>query len=242
MEREDAAPSAAERLSEPDRKERLRIRFEDCVFDSDTREVLRSGRSVPLSPKAFHLLEILIRERPKAIDRRQIHKELWPGIYVSEANLPNLISELRAALRDDSQRPRIIRTVRTFGYAFRAPATAAGPVAAPSGRRLLYRLVWGDREIALAPGENLIGREEDALIWIDDAQVSRRHARILVGESGAVLEDLGSKNGTYLRGKRIRSAADLADGDLIAVGPASMVFRVLRQTQSTASAADHRSD
>ena len=99
-----------------------------------------------------------------------------------------------------------------------------------------YRLIWGNREIALAPGENLLGRDESAVVWIDEAQVSRRHARIVIGESKAVLEDLGSRNGTRLRGEKIRSAVELADGDLIAVGSASMVFRILQQMASTASA------
>ena len=69
---------------------------------------------------------------------------------------------------------------------------------------MIYRLIWGNREVALAPGENLFGRDEDAVVWIDDALVSRRHARIVIDETGAVLEDLGSKNGTYLRGRESR--------------------------------------
>jgi pSer/pThr/pTyr-binding forkhead associated (FHA) protein len=82
----------------------------------------------------------------------------------------------------------------------------------------------------------VIGREDDATLWIDDSLVSRRHARIVVDETGAVLEDLGSKNGTLLRGRRIESPTKLADEDLITIGPASMIFRVLHQTGSTASA------
>ena len=54
----------------------------------------------------------------------------------------------------------------------------------------------------------------------DEAQVSRRHARILIDESKAVLEDLGSRNGTRVRGEKIRTAVELADGDLITVGSA----------------------
>jgi DNA-binding winged helix-turn-helix (wHTH) protein len=212
----------------------LRIRFEDCVFDSDTREVSRAGRAVSLSPKAFHLLEVLIQERPKAIERRRIHKELWPGIYVSEANLPNLVAELRAALGDRARRPRIIRTVRSFGYAFAAPTTE-GSAAVSSDEGPTYRLIWGNREIALAPGENWIGRSSTAALWIDDSAVSRRHARILIGPSGAVLEDLGSKNGTRLRGRRVAGTRRLADEDSIEIGPAHLVFRVFNRTGSTAS-------
>jgi DNA-binding winged helix-turn-helix (wHTH) protein len=214
----------------------MRLRFGDCVFDSDTREIFRGGKPVHVSPKAFALLEALIARRPKATSKDELHSLLWPDTFVSDANLPNLVAELREALGDDAQEPRSIRTVPRFGYAFRAEAAieSAGP--AP----LAFRLIWGDREIALRPGENLIGREEGSALWIDDALVSRHHARIVIDESGAVLEDLGSKNGTLLRGRRIETPTKLADEDLITIGPASMIFRVLHQTGSTASATEEQ--
>jgi len=213
----------------------MRIPFEDCVFDSDTRQVLRGGRAVPLSPKAFHLLEILIRERPKAVDKHKIHKELWPGVFVTEANLPNLVAELRTAFGDQARRPRIIRTVRAFGYAFSAETQEATSAVPTSTAGPLYRLIWGNREIALVRGENVIGRAADSLLFIDHSSVSRRHARIKVGPSGAVLEDLGSKNGTLLHGKRITRPERLSDKDPIEIGPASLVFRIFKHTESTAS-------
>jgi DNA-binding winged helix-turn-helix (wHTH) protein len=213
----------------------MRLQFGDCEFDPDTREVFRGGKPIHVSPKAFALLAALIERRPKAISKDELHKHLWPDTFVSDANLPNLVAELRDALGDDAHEPRIIRTVPRFGYAFRAETS--GEVA-PSASA--FRLIWGDREIALRRGENVIGRDDGAALWIDDDLVSRRHARIVVDETGAVLEDLGSKNGTRLRGKRIRSPAKLADGDLITIGPASMIFRVLHQTGSTASASPLR--
>jgi pSer/pThr/pTyr-binding forkhead associated (FHA) protein len=60
----------------------------------------------------------------------------------------------------------------------------------------------------------------------------------VIDETGAVLEDLGSRNGTYLRGKRIEAPVTLADGDQLTIGPASMTFRVFRQTASTAAAVE----
>ena len=211
----------------------MRLRFGDCVFDPDTREVIRDDRPVHVSPKAFALLTALIERRPKAISKDELHGLLWPETFVSDANLPNLVAELRESLGDDAQEPRIIRTVPRFGYAFRAEAVGEpGTRTAAHG----FRLIWGDREIALRSGENVIGRDDAAALWIDDALVSRHHARIVIDETGAVLEDLGSKNGTLLRGKRIGSPARLVDEDLITIGPASMIFRMLHQTGSTASA------
>jgi DNA-binding winged helix-turn-helix (wHTH) protein len=209
----------------------MRLRFGDCEFDSDTREVFRGGRRIHISPKAFDLLATLIERRPKAISKDQLLGLLWPDTFVSEANLPNLVADLRESLGDDSHEPRIIRTVPKFGYAFSAEMATESP--RPDA--LAFRLIWGDREIALHRGENVIGRDDGVILWIDDNSVSRRHARIVVDEQEAVLEDLGSKNGTLLRGERVESPARLVDEDLITIGPASITFRVVHQTGSTAT-------
>jgi len=216
----------------------MRLASGDWVFDSDTREVIRKGAAVPLSPKAFDLLDLLIRRRPKAVSKADIHEHLWPGTFVSAANLANLVAELRAALGDDARASRILRTVPRFGYAFAANASAKAP--AVRSAPFTCRLVWGPREIALDPGENLIGRERDSVVWIDDVSVSRRHARISVDDSGATVEDLGRKNGTFLSGRRIEKPARLADKDAIKIGPASMVFRLFKRTGSTASTVGKR--
>ena len=210
----------------------MRLRFGDCVFDADTREVLRAEKPVHVSPKAFALLGALIERRPKAISKEELQRLLWPDTFVSEANLPNLVAELREALGDDAHAPRVIRTVPRFGYAFRADTYADSAGSPARG----FRLIWGEREIALRDGENLIGRDDGCLLWVDDPLVSRRHARIVTDASGATLEDLGSRNGTFLLGARIASATRLADGDLITIGPASMLFRVLQHVGSTAAA------
>jgi DNA-binding winged helix-turn-helix (wHTH) protein len=206
------------------------------VFDGNTREVFRGEQSLTISPKAFALLELLLESRPAAVSKADIHERLWPGIHVSEANLPNLVVELRAALGDDARRPQIIRTVARFGYAFSADTRPDRRLevdgAAP---RQVYRLVWGRREISLDPGENLIGRERDAVVWIDDESVSRRHARILITDEGATIEDLGSKNGTSVGDAKIGKPVRLSEKDIIKIGPATMRLRVLRRTGSTLS-------
>jgi DNA-binding winged helix-turn-helix (wHTH) protein len=219
----------------------MRLASGNWIFDSDTREVIRGGASLSLSPKAFDLLELLIRRRPKAVSKADIHEHLWGATFVSPANLANLVGELRAALGDDARHPLVLRTVARFGYAFAAEA-AAVPEKAPARPRTPFacRLVWGHDEVALDPGENLIGRDHDSVVWIDDASVSRRHARISVDDSGATVEDLGSKNGTFLRGRRIGKPARLTDKDAIKIGPASMIFRLFKRTGSTASTVEER--
>ena len=217
----------------------MRLAFGDCVFDSGTREVARSGGTLALSPKAFALLELLIANRPNAVSKEEIHERLWPGTFVADASVANQVAELRAALGDDAREPRFIRTVHRFGYAFVAGARpASAPAAARPPSTPICRLLWDGREIRLSKGVNGIGREEDVAVWIDDSSVSRRHARIVVDASGAWLEDLKSKNGTYLNGGKLRAAARLADRDEIRIGPARMVFRVYRRAGSTATASE----
>jgi len=215
----------------------MRIRFIGCIFDSDTREVVRDGELVPLSPKAFQLLDILIRERPKAISKERLHEELWPATFVSDANLANLVADLRAALGDDAKKPHIIRTVQRFGYAFTAEVEKMASAASEAaGRHAVFKLIWGDREIALKEGENILGRDETAVVWIDVYSVSRQHARVVVSGESATLEDLGSKNGTLLRGKKVEGRAPLQDGDEIRIGTVPMTLRRFSPGVSTQTA------
>jgi DNA-binding winged helix-turn-helix (wHTH) protein len=202
----------------------MRIRFEDCVLDLGTREVLRGERPVRLSPKAFELLQLLVEHRPNAVSKDDIHKSIWADVFVADGNLANLVSELREALGDDAHQPRIIRTVPRFGYSFPAPAEELTP-AAPAPDRSGFRVVWGEKEIALAEGENLIGRDENAAVRVDHVSVSRLHARIVIDGLAAKLEDLGSKNGTHLGGRRLAEAAALRDGDAIRLGSVLLTFR-----------------
>jgi DNA-binding winged helix-turn-helix (wHTH) protein len=208
----------------------MQLRFEDCLLDSGTREVFRGERQVHLSPKAFQLLELLARSRPTAISKEEIHQRLWPGTFVADGNLANLVNEIREGLGDDARQPRIIRTVQRFGYAFEAKAES---LPAPREGGVAYRLLWGDREIALAEGANLIGRDQDAVVWVDDVSVSRHHARIVIDASGARLEDLGSKNGTYVGSGKVGDAVSLRDGDAVRLGSVAMVFRRFEAGTST---------
>jgi len=215
----------------------VRVRFGGCRFDSDSRELWREGARQPLSPKAFQFLELLLSERPRAVAKQEIHQRLWPDSFVSDSSLARLAAEVRSALGDDAKTPRFLRTIHRFGYAFSGEvvAEAAAPGAAPAA----CRLVWAERQIPLLEGENLLGRASDVRVVIDLARVSRHHARIVVEGARAVLEDLGSKNGTFLRGQPLQAAAELADGDEICIGPAVLVFRtsVGNSTTETGTAA-----
>jgi DNA-binding winged helix-turn-helix (wHTH) protein len=208
----------------------MRIQFGECTFDAIRREVRRDDGVVHLSPHAFELLARLVARRPRAVSKDELLSVLWPRTFVTEASLAGLVAEIRRAIGDDAREPRHLRTVHGFGYAFSDGAAAA------ADEEAVYRLVWGAREVALAEGENVLGRDPLAAVPIDDATVSRHHARIVILAGGARLEDLGSKNGTWLRGRRIASPEALADGDEIRVGPAVLTFRAFVASGSTQSA------
>ena len=98
----------------------MRARFGPFVLDSASRQLLREGRGVPLSPKAFDLLILLVENRPRALTKGELHERLWPDTFVVDANLSNLVAELREALEDNAREPRFVRTVHRYGYAFAA--------------------------------------------------------------------------------------------------------------------------
>jgi DNA-binding winged helix-turn-helix (wHTH) protein len=198
----------------------MTIEIGECRFDTLRREVRRGAQRLHLSPKAFELLGLLLERRPRALSKDELFTRLWPTSFVTEASLAVLVAEIRREIGDDARAPRYLRTVHGFGYAF----SEDGVVAAEDGASV-FRLIWGVREVALSAGENLLGREAAASVHIDDATVSRHHARIVVEDGRARIEDLGSKNGTWVRGSRILGAWNLADRDDLRIGSVPMTFR-----------------
>jgi DNA-binding winged helix-turn-helix (wHTH) protein len=204
----------------------VHVRFGDFVFDSASRELTRDAKAVRLAPKAFDLLQILIEERPRAVRKEELRDRLWPDVVVDEANLKNLVGEIRAALGGE----KVIRTVPRYGYAFAAAAEDARQPAAQG------RLIEGDRVHRLKKGENVIGRDDDCSVVVDFTGVSRHHARITVEDGRFVLEDLDSKNGTWINENRVREPIDLRDGDCIRLGGVSVTFRSNVRASTTVSA------
>jgi DNA-binding winged helix-turn-helix (wHTH) protein len=210
----------------------MRLRFGDFVLDTDTRDLLRESRPVHLSPKAFQLLELLVERRPTAISKDSLYKLLWPNTFVVEANLSNLVGEVRAALGDNPRRPKFVRTVHGFGYAFSGGPQSEG-VATHRSHGVLYRLVWEHGRATFAEGEHVLGRDPALEVCVESSSVSRRHARLHIADGVAVLEDLDSKNGTFVNGQRITTAVRLSDRDQIGVGNVRLRFRILSAQPST---------
>lgn len=72
--------------------------------------------------------------------------------------------------------------------------------------------------------EETLGRGGEATVRVPDPAASRLHARLQRGPEGFRLEDLGSKNGLRLNGRRLRRAAGLRGGDVVALGGTRLAF------------------
>jgi hypothetical protein len=162
----------------------------------------------------------------RAISKAELQQRLWPSTFVEETNLAGLVAEIRRALRDSASSPTFIRTVYGFGYRFVGDVTTGMAATRSHASRAKLCVVWAKREMVLMEGANIIGREPDSTIQIDARGVSRHHARIVVAQDIAMLEDLGSKNGTLVNGRRISTAARLSDGDEINLGTVTLTFRI----------------
>lgn len=212
----------------------MRVRFGDFIFDAETRELLRGTAPVHLSPKAFRFLELLLTSRPKALSKADLQEQIWPNTFVSEENLASLAAEVRDAIGEEGRSARFVRTVYGFGYAFSGEATDGQRTPATPTRR--HFLAEGKREIELNAGENIVGRDVDAAVRIDDPTVSRHHARLTVEGAKVTAEDLDSKNGSFVEGKRLKAPRLLKSGDIVKFGSVVMTFRTYSPETSTESA------
>lgn len=209
------------------------IHFCGFAFDADARQLMRDGHEVHLSPKAFELLVILLGNRPRALSKADLQAQLWPDTFVSESNLAGLVKEIRRAVDDDPRHPKVLRTLHGFGYAFAAQVSEGESAAADTGRQGTFFWIIGDRQFRLPHGITVLGRDPDATVWFDLPDVSRLHARITVTAEAAVLEDLGSTNGTFVAGEKVDAPTVLRDGDEIRIGPVRLTFRGRRTAAPT---------
>jgi len=235
----------------------VRVRFGAFTLDVEVRQLTRAGEPLHLSPKAFDVLTMLVEQRPAVVAKSALRQRLWPDVHVVDATLTNLVAEIRGVLREGTADSTFVRTVHGVGYAFAGEAItqrragdigtrsrgeesstrSRGPESGTRSRRdeveqtrpTPFWLVWKDRPIVLAPGDNIVGRDAACGVWVDADAVSRRHARIRVpadgDERGVTIEDLSSTNGTYVQGRRVTGEIRLENGDRIRMGHATLVFR-----------------
>ena len=213
----------------------VRYRFGDFILDVPTRQLRDQTGEIRLSPKAFDLLHALVRNGARAMARAELHELLWPSTFVLETNLASLIAEIRRALGDSANTPRYIRTMHRFGYWFIGDVDESQATEAQA-ETVNYWVMWNERQVRLFEGNNVLGRAPDAAVWIDAPGVSRHHARIVVAGTTATLEDLDSKNGTFVRDRRVGAPFTLCDGDQIRLGSVVITFRIPPMAGSTVTA------
>ena len=190
----------------------------------------RNGALVHLSPKGFDLLATLIRERPNVLSKADLHARLWPKVFVSDASLAMVVNEVRAALGESARAPGFVRTAHRLGYAFEGHVRDLSETVG-------YWIVTDARQLLLHPGENIVGRDPKMSVRLDSPSVSRRHARIQVDGGRVLVEDLDSKNGTFLGDARVTALTPVADGDELRFGSVKTTLKAW-SADPTRTAAD----
>lgn len=120
-----------------------RYRFASFTISTARRQLLKDESPVPLIPRYFDLLVMLVERRREAVPRREIFDRVWSDVVVSDGALSQAIRTLRRALDDEAKEPRFLRTVSRHGYQFvagdvieeaedEAPLAVAAVAAAPA--------------------------------------------------------------------------------------------------------------
>jgi len=214
-----------------------RATFGPFVLDSDRKELTEDARRVHVPLKSFRLLELLVREAPRAMSREELYDLLWGETNVEDANLSNMISDLRAALGDSRSEPRFLKTVHGFGYAFVGEVVWSGDVRPTGSRSDVAVLLWNGQELPLREGDNVIGRHSDADIVIRSTGISRRHAVLRLSNGTATVRDLESKNGTFVGAALASHDTPIRDGDELRVGSILLTFRLVGGDDTTRTVA-----
>ena len=202
--------------------------FAGFVLHPESRRLVYEGADLHLTPKAFDLLSLLVAAAPRVVSKAELHARLWPDSFVSDATLAGLVKEVRKTLGAREGTGEIVRTVTRVGYACAVPVDQ-GSDTPPS---LRHWLVAEGRSFPLRQGPNVVGREPDAPVWLDDASVSRRHACITITD-GARIADLGSKNGTKVNAQEVVVPVSLEDGDQVTIGKVVLQYRYSASSLST---------
>ena len=195
------------------------------MVEPATNRIWRGQMLVRLRPRVMNLLLALAECPGEVISKQALVDLVWPRSFIADNTVTHAVQELRAALGDDATAPRYIETVHRRGYRLiPKPANAVASDKEQLLEGVRFALVTNDRQILLVDGENIFGRGNDTQILLDSKKVSRHHARIVVTPEGAFVEDLGSKNGTFLDGTRVQGSTPLSHGSRLRIGGMLFVF------------------
>jgi DNA-binding winged helix-turn-helix (wHTH) protein len=223
-----------------------RLRFAEFELDVGAYVLRRPDGPLRLEKLPMEVLILLVQRAGTLVQRSEIQARLWgPDIYVEHDSAINTaLRKIRRALGDDAEHPRFVETVVGKGYRFIAPLELDGsPQARPSAEhgqssarwRVFpsYAVTRGKQQFILEAGETVFGRDPAVGAYVDHPSVSRRHACISISSQGVVLEDLKSRNGTFVNGRRIDGPTRIDHGALIGLGPITLTFVVRAAPAST---------
>lgn len=210
---------------------RPHYRFGPFDLDVAAGQLTRSGERVSLRPKCFDLLLFLASHPGELLSKERLLDEVWGDVVVGDATLSRTITELRDALADDPDAPLYIETVPRRGYRFIGRIVASA-VPRPAATCIF---VTDTRQFPLDPGEHLMGRASDVAIPVLTPLASRHHARVRVASDSVTIEDLDSRNGTYVNDERIAGRVTVRAGDRVRVaGETFIVWSPDRHDDPTA--------
>jgi Tol biopolymer transport system component/DNA-binding winged helix-turn-helix (wHTH) protein len=95
-------------------------KFGEFILSPDQRILMRSGQRVHLTPRVFHLLQVLVENRGRLVSKETLLREIWKDSFVEEGNLNSTVSRLRKILGETPDQKLFIETVPRLGYRFLA--------------------------------------------------------------------------------------------------------------------------
>jgi DNA-binding winged helix-turn-helix (wHTH) protein/tetratricopeptide (TPR) repeat protein len=195
--------------------------FAPFRLDPAGRVLLRDGRHVPLTPKAFDTLLLLVRNSGRVVASDELMKQVWPDQFVEEGNLKVTVCMLRKALGEPPGERQYIQTVPKRGYRFVADVVESDEVAEPEARgRGESAVAEGTpvKSIAVLPFKLLDaggGDDEYLGVGMADTLITRlsRLRQVVVRPTSAVRKYAGHDQDPVAAGRELRVAAVL-DGNI----------------------------
>lgn len=135
-------------------------RFGPFRLDATRRRLFRDGDSIAVPPKALDVLEVLLENRGRTVDKEDLVARVWPDTIVEDANLTQSIFLLRRALGDDPTDPRYISTVARRGYRFVGSASDEMTASAPEDRSRVHRTANVNAYHAYLKGRHYLSKRD----------------------------------------------------------------------------------
>jgi DNA-binding winged helix-turn-helix (wHTH) protein/TolB-like protein/TPR repeat protein len=184
-------------------------------LDGAERVLLREGKPVALTPKAFEVLTLLVERHGHVVEKNDLMERVWADAFVEEGNLKATVSMLRRALGDEADAARYVETVPRRGYRFVAPVIEVEEDGTEIARRARSE---EEESSAGEAGETKAATEEDGAAT--KVRSARKNVRLLLIACAALVVVLALV-GYFIRSRRAESARAGQSGEIksIAVLP-----------------------